>query len=1278
MLVQPLIKTIMNKLYTLTIAFGFIINAFAQNVSDKFWETNGEVKTTLKINNKLYIGGNFSYVGKSTGNFAGFELSSPAIILNPLNIDGKINTMVRDNAGNIYLGGQFNINGTPRSLVKLLPTMAIDNLFDFNTNGEVFKLLISGNDLFVAGNFGLINSTTRINLAQINLGTNQLTAFSPNPNGAVYDITLHNGNIYAGGFFTIISSTFRNSLAVFNTSGALQSVNIPVKGTVASIVAKDSLLFIGGNFDSIAGVYRKNIGSVNIATGNLRAWNLPVTGGAIATMKNIDNTLYLGGTFTQVSTQFRNYLAGVNMLLPVVTDFDPGVDAAVSVLESYSGNLLMGGQFSYVGFDTKRNFAAIEPSSASLIPLIPNCNNNVNAILTIGDTILLGGIFSSIGGMEVNNIAALDYTTGNYVAWPVNLDGTVNVMRELSGNILLGGNFQTVNSILRNGIALIDTISGTPTAWNANCSGSIQDILVNGTTVYIAGSFNSVSSTTRNNLAAVSANNGSLLSWNPNVNAPVNKLSLVYQSQLYAMGNFTTVNGQNRKRIASFNLANGGVLRSFNANIDSVVNNLIAYNGRLLVGGLFNTINGTNVTRIAEIDTVNGTPTTWQATLNGSVNNFILSSGLLFAGTNTTGNNNSLVCLNVANGQPVSFPVNISSGSISHFNISGSDMIIGGNFKLANTKGKGNLAIINLETNPPTANASALNITNVTTLSMRVAFTSGNGSRRIVLAREAALVDASPVNGLTYTANNNYGSGSLIGNNYVVYDGSGNNFTLSGLNTKTRYHIAVFEYNGVGSFTKYLITNPLRGSDSTIAGYTIPAIQASNITFSNVTRKSITVKFTKGNGEGRYLVAKEAGAVNKNPLDSTNYLANNNFSFGTDLGENNFIIMAADRDSVVVSNLKEGTRYHFSVFEYNGVPLFRRVNITNPGIGNTTTLTLAAEPTNNASGITFDSIAVNSIKVNWINGNGASRLLIASEGNPVSTLVIDGEGYFTDNNFNGVSSNLSVNERVVYIGSGNNVTVKGLKENTTYHFAVIEYNGNSIVANYLTTGFATANAKTLKVILSPIIPSKDIAFTKVTKDTASFTFTKGNGSKRVVFVKEGAISAQRPVLSKVYNANVRFKQGDSLPDGSYAIANGDINSALVNVLKPNTTYFINIYEYNETIDGPVYLTDSFAFKSFTTLPSVGMADVLPVEVVNIYPNPSNGNQLTINFNKIISGNVTVSLSDINGKTVSLQNTDLINNKNTIMLNTSMLNNGVYFVLITTNQGSSATRILINN
>jgi hypothetical protein len=118
----------------------------------------------------------------------------------------------------------------------------------------------------------------------------------------------------------------------------------------------------------------------------------------------------------------------------------------------------------------------------------------------------------------------------------------------------------------------------------------------------------------------------------------------------------------------------------------------------------------------------------------------------------------------------------------------------------------------------PTTQSSGVSFANVQSRQMDVSWTPGNGASRLVVAKAGSAPTGAPADGTAYPANAAYGTGATaLGDGFVVYNGSGSTFTLSGLAGNTTYYVKVFEYNGSGSVANYLTSGtPADGSHATL------------------------------------------------------------------------------------------------------------------------------------------------------------------------------------------------------------------------------------------------------------------------------------------------------------------------------------------------------------------------------------------------------------------------------------------------------------------------------
>jgi len=85
----------------------------------------------------------------------------------------------------------------------------------------------------------------------------------------------------------------------------------------------------------------------------------------------------------------------------------------------------------------------------------------------------------------------------------------------------------------------------------------------------------------------------------------------------------------------------------------------------------------------------------------------------------------------------------------------------------------------------------------------------GNYNKCVVFIKEG-FGNAKPLNNSTYSASALFGQGTTAGDGwYCVYNGIGDNVTVSGLNGLTNYSVQVFEFDGVEGFEHYLTTTAI-------------------------------------------------------------------------------------------------------------------------------------------------------------------------------------------------------------------------------------------------------------------------------------------------------------------------------------------------------------------------------------------------------------------------------------------------------------------------------------
>ena len=122
-------------------------------------------------------------------------------------------------------------------------------------------------------------------------------------------------------------------------------------------------------------------------------------------------------------------------------------------------------------------------------------------------------------------------------------------------------------------------------------------------------------------------------------------------------------------------------------------------------------------------------------------------------------------------------------------------------------------------------------------------------------------------------------------------------------------------------------------------------------------------------------------------------------------------------------------------------------------------VSLAQGPSIAASNIIINQTSCSGTTISWTNGNGSSRIVVASKNVAISSYPVKNTYYLAADSF-GNGSSISGNEFIVYNGIGSSVNVKKLEPNETYFFSIFEYNGSGLVFDYLNTNYPEDNVKT--------------------------------------------------------------------------------------------------------------------------------------------------------------------------------------------------------------------------
>ncbi|MBS3914509.1 MAG: gliding motility-associated C-terminal domain-containing protein [Bacteroidetes bacterium] len=114
----------------------------------------------------------------------------------------------------------------------------------------------------------------------------------------------------------------------------------------------------------------------------------------------------------------------------------------------------------------------------------------------------------------------------------------------------------------------------------------------------------------------------------------------------------------------------------------------------------------------------------------------------------------------------------------------------------------------------------------------------------------------------------------------------------------------------------------------------------------------------------------------------------------------------------------------------------------------------------------------------------------------------------------------------------------------------------------------------------PTIAATNLVIDNINCTSARVSWTNGNGSWRIVLIKEASAVNTTPADGVRYTSSATFGAGSELGTGNYVCYNGASNIFTVSGLQPNKTYHIAVFEHDAA--APDYFTSTYPSASFTT------------------------------------------------------------------------------------------------
>jgi hypothetical protein len=306
--------------------------------------------------------------------------------------------------------------------------------------------------------------STRNGLAAFNAQTGALLPWDPAANGKVTSLATDPATqtVYVGGDFGTIDGTTRDALAALDaTTGDLRTFKHTVAGSPRSLAVGHGLLYVGGHLTAVDSQARTNLAAFTLATGALSTAWAPTADDTVYTVVSDTNRIYIGGKFHKI-----NGIAGTAKLAAVSVDAavrDPAFRPSLLVLVRAAA-IGPNGVFAAEGGQGGR---VVAYSTTGAPQWTFTTDGDVQALAYLDGNVYAGGHFDNAckddntgvhgfckdGATSRVKLAAVDGSTGLLSDWDPHANGVHGVFTMAAnatlGTVAVGGEFTAVGGTSR-------------------------------------------------------------------------------------------------------------------------------------------------------------------------------------------------------------------------------------------------------------------------------------------------------------------------------------------------------------------------------------------------------------------------------------------------------------------------------------------------------------------------------------------------------------------------------------------------------------------------------------------------------------------------------------------------------------------------------------------------------------------------------------------------------------------------------------------------------------
>ena len=315
-----------------------------------------------------------------------------------------------------------------------------------DVNGTVYALAVSGNDLYVGGEFTRVGGVSANNVAKWD-GTNWSALGSGVENGGnltrVYALAVSGTDLYVGGIFTTAGGSDANYIAKWNgrRSGTalVSGGNNGVSSTVNALAVSGTDLYVGGQFNTAGGDSAKNPWPSGTAAvgppGRQRERRCPGPGG--------ERHRPLCGRILHHSRAGAGPATSPSGTAATWFPLGSGVNDLVMALAVSGNDLYVGGGFSTAGGSGGQQHRQVGRQQ-HWSALDSGVNGLVEALAVSDSDLYVGGRFTTASGLGASRIAKWDGS--GWAALGSGMNNFVQALAMSGSDLYVGGDFTTAGN----------------------------------------------------------------------------------------------------------------------------------------------------------------------------------------------------------------------------------------------------------------------------------------------------------------------------------------------------------------------------------------------------------------------------------------------------------------------------------------------------------------------------------------------------------------------------------------------------------------------------------------------------------------------------------------------------------------------------------------------------------------------------------------------------------------------------------------------------------------